>query len=76
MTPLQLTHYTATSCLGRGLAATLQALEQSHCGLTRCHFETVELATWIGEVDGVDEVTLPQRLARFDCRNNRWRSSG
>jgi 3-oxoacyl-[acyl-carrier-protein] synthase I len=76
MTPLQLTHYTATSCLGRGLAATLRALEQSHCGLTPCHFETVELATWIGEVAGVDEVALPQRLARFDCRNNRLAQLG
>jgi 3-oxoacyl-[acyl-carrier-protein] synthase-1 len=71
MTPLQLTHYTATSCLGRGLAATLQALEQARCGLTPCHFETVELATWIGEVAGVDDVALPERLQRFDCRNNR-----
>jgi len=76
MTPLQLTHYTATSCLGRGLAATLQALEQAHCGLTPCHFETVELATWIGEVAGVDEVALPEHLARFDCRNNRLAQLG
>jgi 3-oxoacyl-[acyl-carrier-protein] synthase I len=76
MTPLQLTHYTATSCLGRGLAATQQALEQARCGLTPCHFETVELATWIGEVAGIDEVALPQRLARFDCRNNRLAQLG
>jgi 3-oxoacyl-[acyl-carrier-protein] synthase-1 len=76
MTPLQLTHYTATSCLGRGLAATLQALEQARCGLTPCRFETVELATWIGEVAGVDEVALPARLQRFDCRNNRLAQLG
>src|ERR1700691_807021 len=62
MTPLQLTHYTATSWLGRGLPP--------------CYFDTVELATWIGEVAGVDEVALPQRLARFDCRNNRLAQLG
>jgi 3-oxoacyl-[acyl-carrier-protein] synthase I len=45
MTPLQLTHFTATSCLGRGLAATLAALEAARSGLAPCHFETVELQT-------------------------------
>ena len=76
MTPLQLTHFTATSCLGAGLAATRAALEQAHCGLTPCRFETVELATYIGEVAGVDQVHLPLPLARFDCRNNRLAQLG
>jgi 3-oxoacyl-[acyl-carrier-protein] synthase-1 len=40
-------------------------------GLKPCDFESVELATWIGEVAGVDAVRLPEPLARFDCRNNR-----
>lgn len=71
MTPLRLTHFTATSCLGRGLAATLAALEQARCGLTPCRFETVALATYIGEVVGIDAVRLPSPLERFDCRNNR-----
>jgi 3-oxoacyl-[acyl-carrier-protein] synthase-1 len=31
----------------------------------------VDLATWIGEVAGVDDVTLPAPLAEYDCRNNR-----
>jgi 3-oxoacyl-[acyl-carrier-protein] synthase-1 len=76
MTPLQLTHFTATSCLGRGLAATQAALEQARCGLSPCHFETVDLATYIGEVAGVDAVKLPARLQRFDCRNNRLAQLG
>ena len=76
MRPLQLSHYTATSCLGRGLAATQQALEQARCGLTPCRFETVELATWIGEVAGIDELALPTSLQRFDCRNNRLAQLG
>src|SRR3984885_1956740 len=76
MTPLQLTHFTATSCLGSGLAATRAALEQAHCGRRPCQFETVELATYIGEVAGVDQVRLPLPLERFDCRNNRLAQLG
>ena len=71
MTPLQLTHYTATSCLGSGRAATLSALEQARGGLSPCDFETVELQTYIGEVAGIDAIRLPPHLQRFDCRNNR-----
>jgi 3-oxoacyl-[acyl-carrier-protein] synthase I len=76
MTPLQVTHFTATSCLGPGLAATRSALEQAHCGLAPCRFETVELDTYIGEVAGVDQVRLPLPLERFDCRNNRLAQLG
>src|ERR1700733_6669291 len=71
MTPLQLTHFTATSCLGRGLTATLAAIEAARSGLAPCHFETVELQTYIGEVAELDAVRLPPSLQRFDCRNNR-----
>ena len=76
MTPLQLTHFTATSCLGRGLTATLAALEAAHSGLAPCHFETAELQTYIGEVADVDAVRLPPPLQYFDCRNNRLAQLG
>ena len=76
MTPIQLTHFTATSCLGRGLPATLAALEAAHSGLTPCHFETVELQTYIGEVGELDAVRLPPSLRHFDCRNNRLAQLG
>src|SRR5580658_6947635 len=69
--PLQLTCFTATSCIGKGLAQMRAALEQQRSGLTRCEFETARIDTYIGEVPGVDEVQLPARLQRFDCRNNR-----
>ncbi|MGH8232057.1 MAG: beta-ketoacyl-[acyl-carrier-protein] synthase family protein [Steroidobacteraceae bacterium] len=71
MAPLQLTHFTATSCLGHGIDATLAALQQARSGLAPCHFESVELPTWIGEVAGVDAVRVPSALQQFDCRNNR-----
>lgn len=71
MTPIQLSAYTATTCLGRGLAATQSAIAQGIGGLAPCHFETVRLDTWIGEVPGVDDQGLPSSLKAYDCRNNR-----
>jgi len=76
MTPLLLRHFTATSCIGRGLRATLDSLRGQRSGLRPCTFETVTLATHIGEVPGVDEVRLPATLKRFDCRNNRLAQLG
>jgi 3-oxoacyl-[acyl-carrier-protein] synthase-1 len=69
--PLLLSSYTATTCLGPGLAATLAGLRDGRSGLQRCTFETVELDTWIGEVAGVDAQVLPPALKHYDCRNNR-----
>jgi len=71
MTPLRLTHFTAVSAVGRGLAETLDALEQQRSGLAPCAFETVDIETHIGEVPGVDATALPQALRGFNCRNNR-----
>lgn len=71
MRALQLTHVTATSCLGRGLEATRAALEARASGLARRPFESAALDTCIGEVRGVDEAPLPAPLAAWDCRNNR-----
>ena len=71
MKPLLLSHFTATSCIGRGLDQTLDALRRGHSGLAPCAFETVVLDTFVGEVAGVDDVQLPPHLVDFDCRNNR-----
>ena len=71
MNPLWLSHFTATSSIGRGLDQTLAALRQRRTGLLPCAFDTVDLATFIGEVAGVDTVQLPAHLTDFDCRNNR-----
>ncbi len=71
MTPLALSAYTLTTCLGRGIDATREALRAERSALAPCSFETVRLDTWIGEVAGVDDQRLPEALARYDCRNNR-----
>lgn len=69
--PLRLTALTTTNALGAGVAATLTALRAQRSGLAHKPWETVDLDTYIGEVAGVDTVTLPPHLAPFDCRNNR-----
>jgi 3-oxoacyl-[acyl-carrier-protein] synthase-1 len=71
VTPLWISAFTATSCLGRGVASTLAGLLEQRSGLSRCDFETVKIDTYIGEVAGVDEQRLPAALRIFDCRNNR-----
>jgi 3-oxoacyl-[acyl-carrier-protein] synthase-1 len=71
VTPQLISGYTATTCLGHGLAATLAALRAGRSGLQPCAFETVHLDTWIGEVAAVDDQKLPETLAKYDCRNNR-----
>jgi 3-oxoacyl-[acyl-carrier-protein] synthase-1 len=74
--PLQLSHVTVTSCLGRGLDATRAALEARASGLRRRSFESAVLDTCVGEVDGVDDARLPAPLAAWDCRNNRLAEVG
>ena len=69
--PIHVTAKTATSCLGRGLAPTRDALRANRSGLAPNRFETVELETYVGEIEGVEAQAIPDRLRRFECRNNR-----
>lgn len=74
--PLLLSHFTATSCLGRGLDAMLDALRHQRGGLTPCDFERAELDTWIGAVEDVEAEPLRADLAAYACRNNRLAQLG
>ncbi|MGZ2746065.1 beta-ketoacyl-[acyl-carrier-protein] synthase family protein [Burkholderia stagnalis] len=76
MKPLLLSHFTATSCIGSGLDATVAALRSARGGLTRCDFEHADLDTWIGAVEGVDAQPVRGDLAAFDCRNHRLAQLG
>ena len=69
--PLQITAFTATSAVGVGKEPLLSALEQSKSGLRANDFGATPLPTWIGRVDGLEEISLPEDLAGWDCRNNR-----
>ena len=71
MKPLLLSQFTATSCIGTGLSATLAALEAQRSGLVQCDFDNVDLDTWIGRVDGVDDIAMKAGMEDWDCRNNR-----
>lgn len=71
MKALHLTHFTATSCIGRGLGPTLQALREQRSGLAPCRFERADLLTWTGAVDGIDDEPVRADLREFDCRNHR-----
>jgi len=74
--PLYLSHFTAASCLGHGLDATLEALRAERSGLAPCAFDDAVLPTFTGTVAGVDDQVLPSELAEYDCRNNRLAQLG
>ncbi len=74
--PLRITAYTATTALGAGRAAQLDALRARRSGLRRNDFGPARtdgtlLPTWIGRVDGVEDGALPAALSGYECRNNR-----
>ncbi len=76
MAPLAIRACTSTTALGHGLTAQVEALRTRRSGLRINDFgegATAEarLETWIGRVDGVEDVVLPAEFAPWDCRNNR-----
>jgi 3-oxoacyl-[acyl-carrier-protein] synthase-1 len=71
MKPLAISAFTAVNALGRGNAAVAAALRERRSGLQRCGFEGMTMETWTGEVAGVDDMSVIDRLLEFDCRNNR-----
>ena len=76
MAPLTVRAYTATTALGRGRDAQATALRERRGGLRRNDFgpaghDGQPLACWIGRVDGLEDIALPDGFAQWDCRNNR-----
>ncbi|MCF6209261.1 MAG: beta-ketoacyl-[acyl-carrier-protein] synthase family protein [Gammaproteobacteria bacterium] len=70
--PLQITDYTLTSALGAGRETHWQRLRNGRSGLTPCEFFQIgDLDTWVGQVASLDDITLNERWAVYDCRNNR-----
>jgi 3-oxoacyl-[acyl-carrier-protein] synthase I len=76
MKPLAVTAFTATSALGRGTDAMLDALRRGASGLKANDFDRAELRAWIGRVAGLEEERVAGALAEFDCRNNRLAQIG
>ena len=71
MQPLAITQHTLVTALGHGREATFAALRDGRSGLARRGFETADIGTWLGVVNGLDELAWREDLAAFDCRNNR-----
>ena len=71
MPVLRFSACTTTSALGHGVEATCEALRRQRSGLRLNDFTGTPLPVWIGAVDGLETVRLPERLAAFDCRNHR-----
>lgn len=71
ISPLQISAFTATSAVGVGKEPLAEALEHSRSGLRANDFGDAPLPTWIGRVDGLEDIRLPEALASWDCRNNR-----
>ncbi|MEO5565911.1 MAG: beta-ketoacyl-[acyl-carrier-protein] synthase family protein [Luteimonas sp.] len=70
--PLAIRAYTATTALGVGRVAQLDALRMRRSGLRHNDFTAAApLDTWIGRVDDLEVAPLPAQLARWECRNNR-----
>jgi 3-oxoacyl-[acyl-carrier-protein] synthase-1 len=74
--PLAVTACSATSALGRGLAAHLEALRDARGGLASNDFSAAPLECRIGRVAGIEGITLRADLAHWDCRNNRLAWTG
>ncbi len=71
LTPLEVTSMTLCTCLGHGVDQNLHALLAGRSGLKPCDFPEADLDTYIGEVEGINTITLPDALSDYDCRNNR-----
>jgi 3-oxoacyl-(acyl-carrier-protein) synthase len=71
MTSALISRFTATSSIGRGLEQTKTALSERQCGLRRRAFQNININTWVGEVDAVDDEEISPDLKSFNCRNNR-----
>src|SRR5580692_9972436 len=70
MQRLIFSHMCIASSAGFGQEATVAALRSGRSGLLPCHFESVTLPTWAGEIAALESIRLPAGFAKFACRNN------
>ncbi len=71
MPPLAVRAFTATTASGHGRTALAGALRDGRSGLRPNDFGDAALDTWIGRVEGLDDLPLPPALGDWECRNNR-----
>jgi 3-oxoacyl-[acyl-carrier-protein] synthase-1 len=71
MSRLALSDFALVTCLGAGRAETIAALRAGRSGLAPCHFDTLPLDAYAGEIPGLEALPLSGEWAKFDCRNHR-----
>jgi 3-oxoacyl-[acyl-carrier-protein] synthase-1 len=74
MQPLALSNFCIATSLGAGREATVAALRSNLSGLRPCAPAHAPLATYVGDVPGIDDIRLDPAVSGFDCRNNRLAS--
>jgi 3-oxoacyl-[acyl-carrier-protein] synthase-1 len=67
---LAIGQYTATSAAGTGLAALHASISNRRSGVRDNDLPGCDLETWIGRVEGVEAVSLPEALRHLGSRNN------
>jgi len=76
MQPLKITAASLVNALGKGKAATLQALQDQRSGLQQTEDPDVQFDSCLGMVPGLEDQPLEDVWTRFDCRNNRLAKLG
>jgi len=71
MEPLHITAITLVSGIGRGMAATADALRAEKSALVPCAFDGLTMDSYIGIVPGLEQTPMREHLRHLDCRNNR-----
>jgi 3-oxoacyl-[acyl-carrier-protein] synthase-1 len=71
MRPLRVTRYSVACAAGVGRDALATAVKTGSSGLRPNDFGPKPLPTWIGRVNGVEDIRLPDALGEWDCRNDR-----
>ena len=67
---LEIGPYTASSAAGIGLVEMRESIVTKRTGLRRNDLEGCDLDTWIGRVEGLEKVALPEGLEQLQSRNN------
>lgn len=68
---LTVSAYTCATALGCGVEALASGLQERRGGLAPVRFDTVGIPTYTGQLAGIEDRPVTERLAVYDCRNNR-----
>lgn len=67
---IAITGYTATSSLGHGIDSIYESITNNRSGLGRNDLVDCDLDTWIGRVNSLESIRLPEHLEHLNSRNN------